>query len=93
MINYCVYCNCKKRSVLLWKICSVNPPSSTLRSFFVSEIKPHCEDNSEISDVFVGKTKDSLDRVNSELVITEVIAVFGPFVKFTVAQADEAVGI
>ncbi len=50
--------------------------------------------NSEIADVFVGKTKESLDRVNYELVIADVISVFGPFVKFnTTEQTNEEVSM
>ena len=36
--------------------------------------------------MFVGKAKDSLDLVNSDLVILEVTPIFGPFVKYTVDQ-------
>jgi hypothetical protein len=82
IINYCVFCNTGKRSVVPWQICAVNPPSLTFRNFFLSEVLPQCGDNCEIADVFVGKSKESLDRVNYELVIADVICVFGPFVKF-----------
>ncbi len=93
IINYCVFCNTNKRSVLPWQICAVNPPSLTFRNFFLSEVLPQ-RGNSEIADVFVGKTKESLDRVNYELVIADVISVFGPFVKFnTTEQTNEEVSI
>ena len=94
IINYSVYCNSKRRSILPWQISSINPPSLTFRNFFLAEVRPRCEDNCEISDVFVGKSKDSLDRVNIELVIADVISIFGPFVKYTVGQVhDEVVSI
>ena len=37
--------------------------------------------------MFVGKNKESLDRVDwSELVIADVISIFGPFVKFNTTE-------
>ena len=43
---------------------------------------------SPIQEVFVGKTKDSLDVVDSELIIGSIAQVFGPYVKFIVVEAD-----
>ena len=54
------------------------------KNFFLTEIKPQCENGCEIAEVFVGKTKDSLDLVNYELAIFEVAAVFCQFVKSTI---------
>ncbi len=58
----------------------------------MSEVLPQCGNSSEIVDVFVGRTKESLDGVNYELVIADVITIFGSFVKFnTVEQVNESV--
>ena len=54
--------------------------------FYASEIKPKCTDGCVLSHVFTGKTKDSLDVVDDSLIITQVIPLFGPFVKYTINQ-------
>ena len=41
-----------------------------------------------IQEVFVGKTKESLDVVDSECIIGDISQVFGPYVKFIVVEAD-----
>ena len=38
--------------------------------------------------MYVGKGKDALDLVDSELVILEVTSLFGPFVKYAVDQSS-----
>ncbi len=93
IINYCVFCITNRKSVLPWQICAVNPPSLTFTNFFLSEVLPQCGNRCEISDVFVGKTKESLDHVSCELVIADVISVFGPFVKFNTTIEELEVSI
>ena len=68
----------------------MNPPSLSFKDFYLTEAAPQCQSSSNctLSDVFVGRTKDSLDRVDAELVIPEVIAIFGPFVKFTTVDEN-----
>ena len=67
-----------------WRIASVNPPSSTFRSFFSGQVQDLCERSDELSEVFVGQAKDHLDLVDPDFVIAEVVAVFRRFVKYTV---------
>ena len=72
---------------LSWRIASVNPPS-TLRSFFSGQVQDLCEQSDELSEVFIGQAKDHLDLVDPDLVIAEVVAVFGRFVKYTVEKEE-----
>ena len=65
----------------------MNPPNSTFRNFFCSEVLLNC-DRCTIQEVFVGKIKDSLDVVDSELIIGNIAQVFGPYVNFIVVEAD-----
>ncbi len=39
-----------------------------------------------LTGVFVGKSKDSMDSVDCDLNIDEVVLVFGPFLKYAVDQ-------
>ena len=86
LINYSTYCLSKKNTILPWKISAVNQPLCTFKDFYESEIKQQCNDGCVLSQVFTGKTKDSLDIVDANLIITQVIPMFGPFVKFTIDQ-------
>ena len=91
MINYAVYSESSRRMLLSWRIASVNPPSSTFRSFFSVQVQDLCERSDEQSEVFVGQAKDHLDLVDPDLVIAEVVAVLGRFVKYT--DEKEEVGL
>ena len=91
VINYAVYCHSKLRTILPWRIASVGP-SSSFRNVFqtvvMSRVHEECESllHLSLSEVFVGKSKDSLDVVDSDLNIDEVIPIFGPFVKYAVDE-------
>ena len=98
LINYSVYSQHRRRTLLTWKIAAVNPPSATFRSFYNGHVRDMVSESSsdgifitDISDVFVGQSKENLDSVDSDLVIADVAPVFGRFVKYAVGQA-EAVG-
>ena len=41
-----------------------------------------------LSEVYIGKVKESLDHVDPDLIIEEVVPVFGPFVKFAVEEKE-----
>ena len=77
--------------ILPWKISAVNSPLCTFKDSFESEIKPQCNDDCVLSQVFTGKTKDTLDIVDANLIIAQVIPMFGPFVKYTIDQDQEKV--
>lgn len=96
VIDYTVYCQTRRRTILPWKITSVGHPSCTFKEFFASVVKPACSASTSSADppqivlkeVYVGKSKDSLDSVDAHLVINEVVPVFGYFVKFTVGHNE-----
>ena len=96
VIDYTVYCQTKRRSIIPWKITSVGHPSCTFKEFFATVIKPACTASTSSADppqivlneVYVGKAKDSLDSVDFDLIIDEVVPVFGHFVKFAVGHNE-----
>ena len=73
-----------------WQISTVHPQSLSFQGFWSRELVSKCPDRT-LSQVYVGKAKDSLDLVDLNLVILEVAAVFGRFVKYTctVDQSQE----
>ena len=94
IVNYTVCCLSRRRTVIPWTISAVDPPSSTFRSFFAAQVQPHaqCVD-STFSQAFTGKSKDSLDAVDPDLVINDVMQVFGPYLKYTIDQANPEVTV
>ena len=86
LVNVCVYCKTRKRVILPWQITSIQPPSLTFRDHFSNELFSKRGYNSSLSEVFVGKMKDTMDQVDSSLAITEVTQLFGHFTKYFVEQ-------
>ena len=88
LINFTVFNRTKGNTLLPWRTRPVQP-QITFRGFFYSEaspIIPGCHDRNELelSQVYVGKSKDVLDFVDSDVEVSEVIEVFGPYAKFIV---------
>lgn len=76
-----------------WKIAAVGQPSFTFRQFFDAVVKLQCTTSNHdwclLSQVFIGKAKETLDSVDQELIISEVVPIFGPFIKYTIEQEEE----
>ena len=95
IINYTVYCRTARRVIVPWKITAVGQPSFTFRHFFDAVVKSQCTASTSttsnppeclLSEVYIGKAKESLDHVDPDLIIEEVVPVFRPFVKFAVEE-------
>ena len=52
------------------------------------QVGPKCEGRCVFSEVFIGKSKESLDSVDPQLVMMDVIPVFGHYVKYAVGQSE-----
>ena len=76
LLNFTV-CESNK-TVIPWRIKVADPPNLTFSQFFrdleVVDLK--------LSLTYVGKAKDRLDLVDSDLVIADVTTLFGPYTKF-----------
>lgn len=64
-----------------WQISNVQPHSLTFQDFWREELASKCPDR-VLSQVFIGKAKDCLDRVASDLVVLEVATIFGRYIKY-----------
>lgn len=68
-------------------------PQVSFRGFYYSEASRliaggHLREL-ELSQVYAGKSKDVLDFVDSDVEVSEVIGVFGPYAKFVVEEIGE----
>ena len=84
MLKYAILNNTTNRTLSPWRIESVNPPNATFRSFFNQRSRLDGVLDVDLVSTYVGKNKEDLDPVNDDLVVLEVINVFGPFVKYLV---------
>ena len=69
----------------------MSPLNITFHGFYHREATRFIEGCSrvaelELSKVFVGRCKEALDLVDSEMTVLEVASVFGPYTKFIVEQ-------
>lgn len=87
-VNASVYSSSCKRTVLPWTITPIPELEYTFRDFFNSVLLPKLPSGSnhsfELLSSHVGPKKDSLDPVDSSLLIQPVIASFGKYFKYMV---------
>ena len=87
MLNYYVFCQTRKKTLVPWTIEALEPPNMTFREFLSKKVDL---DGLQLGKTFVGKSKDNLDPVTPDLVTADVIRTFGPFVKYFVEQMTPA---
>ena len=71
----------------------MNPPSAIFQSFYNGHMRDMFGESSsgeitDISDVFMGQSKENVDSVDSDLVIADVVSVFSRLGKYSVGQAE-----
>ncbi len=87
MLNYSVYCKTARRYLVHWNIGFAEPPDVTFRGFFSTKVSPQImEPNRELEKTYVGKSKEKLDPVDSDMRVTDVTSLFGPYVKFVAEE-------
>ena len=60
-------------------------PTFTFKQFYQEKVGSRFSDR-VLKQVFVGQTKDTLDLVDYDLVVAEVLFVFGRYVKYNVER-------
>ena len=83
MLNYSVFCQTRKKTLVPWTMEALDPPNVTFRQFLSQKVRL---DVLQLDKTFVGKSKTNLDPVAPDLVVADVIQTFGPFVKYFVEQ-------
>ena len=85
LLTYCVYCTSSRRTILPWRIGKCQVPTLTFKQFYDEQVGSGYSDR-VLKEVFVGQNKESLDLVDYDLTMAEVLSVFGRYVKYTVEQ-------
>ena len=90
MVNCCVLNRTVGKILFPWKILAVDEPGATVEQYLKSkvfeEIRNSIENlpDVELDSAFIGKNKDSLDKIELTLPLERAASVFGPFLKYRV---------
>ena len=79
LLNFCAYCTSTGRTIFPWKIVVCPLPTSTFKQFYKERVGSEFSDR-VLKQVFVGQSKESLDLVDCDLVVSEVLSAFGRYV-------------
>ena len=86
LVNVQVYCSSLKRTLSPWQIMSPHPPDISFLDFFEDTIAGTLEKPRELESVYVGKSKDVLDKDDKHLNLAQVVATFGSYVKLVTRE-------
>ena len=86
LVNVQVYCSSLKRTLSPWQIMSPHPPDVSFSDFFEHTIAGMLEKPCELESVYVGKSKDVLDKADKYLNLAQVVATFGSYVKLVTRE-------
>ena len=89
LLNFCVYCTSARRTLLPLKIAECPLPTFTFKQFYEEKVGSEFSDR-VLKQVFVGQIKESLDLVDHDLVVAEVLSVFGRYVKYNVEKEADS---
>ncbi len=70
----------------------MDPPNTTFAAFYEGEADRNSElreRTRHLTEVYLGKSKDSLDLVDSSLSASDCVAIFGSYAKFCVEEWRE----
>ena len=87
LANVLVYCVETKKTLVQWRITSVSPPDVTFVNFLQDSI---LNQPCELKNVYVGRQKESLDEADMNMCVSQVVSMFGPFIKFHVKSESSS---
>ncbi len=66
----------------------MHQPSQTFKTFFEEEVREKLHSSVLLQEAFVGRSKEKLDSVTLDLLICDVVSVFGAYLKYVVREAE-----
>lgn len=94
MINCCVFNRSVNRTLVPWRILSIQQPGITVKEYFERKLSREIQSTSdssfelELESAYIGKNKTSLDRIEVSLELETAASIFGPFIKYHVIVPD-----
>ncbi len=86
LLNYSVYCVSSRKTILPWRTADCSLPSLTFKQFYDQHVVDcdYFDPLYVLKQVFVGHSKENMDMVDYDIIVTEVISMFGWYLKYTV---------
>ena len=88
LANVTVYCLKTKSTLTQWRIVTMNPPDVTFIDFLRDSNLT--QSPFELKKVYVGKQKDCVDEADITMCVSQVVSMFGPFIKFHVESRSSS---
>ena len=87
-VNCSVFNHSSNKTIFPWSIVSLGVPGITVQQFYHEKVLRCLEEQSEqeLESAFLGKSKDSLDRIELSLPLDAVIPTFDPFLRYYTAD-------
>ena len=93
LLNVLVVAKEDSRVLLGWEIMRSLSPEATFATLFreklLSRINLRPPDQVNLDSCFIGKEKHCLDKTDATFPVSDVVGMFGPYVKFFVSFADD----
>lgn len=91
LVNCSVLCRTRNKLIYPWKILTVENAGSTVSQFYEEVVLNDMQNvelgNLELSNAFIGKSKESMDAVALTVPIGMAIQSFGAFLRYNVNEA------
>ena len=84
IVNLTIFSLKTKCTLLPWQI---SLPSLTFQD---TQLKSGVASQYDLAQVYVGKAKDAVDLAKPSMVVSEVIKIFGHFIKFAIEQPESS---
>ena len=84
LVNCSVVNRTLNKTVLPWSILSAGESGITIQQFYDEKIVCKVQELNEmdLESAFLGKSKESLDKIELSLLLDSVIHLFGPFLRY-----------
>ena len=84
LVNCSVVNRTSNKTVLPWSILSAGESGITIQQFYAEKIvcKVHELNEMDLESAFLGKSKESLDKIELSLSLDSAIHLFGPFLRY-----------
>ena len=81
LVNICVMSRTSNKTVFPWSILSTGECGATVQQFYEEKIVNELSSAEEVKleAAFLGKSIESLDRIDLSLMLDSAIQLFGPF--------------
>ena len=91
LVNCCVVNRSTSKTVFPWSILSTGESGVTVKQFYEEKVvnKLNVPEEVELEAAFLGKSKESLDKIELSLSLDSAIPLFGPFLRYHTRSIEQ----